>query len=241
VRHHEGAKAEGRSVRVLIVDDDAALAVMLTEHLAPEGFELKAVQQGRAGVAAALSDQYDAVLLDIMLPGISGIEVLREIRQQSQVPVIMLTAKGDDVDRVVGLEMGADDYISKPFYARELVARLKAVLRRTAPKEPLAVRKAVSFGDLIVTPSSRQAVWRGVPLDLTATEFNLLELLMRSPGELATKDLLTEKALGRRRASYDRSVDVHIGNMRRKLAAVTNGQVEIQTLRGLGYTLGAPA
>jgi two-component system OmpR family response regulator len=223
------------------VDDDAALAVMLTEHLAPEGFELKAVQQGREGVAAALSGQYDAVLLDIMLPGISGIEVLRQIRQQSQLPVIMLTAKGDDVDRVVGLEMGADDYISKPFYARELVARLKAVLRRTAPKEPLAVRKAVTFGDLIVTPSTRQAVWRGVTLDLTATEFNLLELLLRSPGELVTKDLLTEKALGRRRASYDRSVDVHIGNLRRKLAAATDGQVEIHTVRGLGYTLGTPA
>ena len=211
-------------MRVLIVDDDAALAVMLTEHLAPEGFALKAVQQGREGVAAALSGQYDAVLLDIMLPGISGIEVLRQIRQQSQVPVIMLTAKGDDVDRVVGLEMGADDYISKPFYARELVAR-----------------KAMSFGDLLVTPSSRQAVWRDMALDLTATEFNLLELLLQSPGELVSKDLLTEKALGRRRTSYDRSVDVHIGNLRRKLTAATAGEVEIHTVRGLGYTLGPPA
>jgi two-component system, OmpR family, response regulator len=228
-------------LRVLIVDDDAALALMLTEHLAPEGFELKAVQQGREGVAAALSGQHDAVLLDIMLPGISGIEVLRQIRQQSQVPVIMLTAKGDDVDRVVGLEMGADDYISKPFYARELVARLKAVLRRTTQREPLVARKAMSFGDLLVTPSSRQAVWRDVVLDLTATEFNLLELLLQSPGELVSKDLLTEKALGRRRTSYDRSVDVHIGNLRRKLTAATAGHVEIHTLRGLGYTLGSPS
>ena len=228
-------------MRVLIVDDDAALAVMLTEHLAPEGFALKAVQQGREGVAAALSGQYDAVLLDIMLPGISGIEVLRQIRQQSQVPVIMLTAQGEDVDRVVGLEMGADDYISKPFYARELVARLKAVLRRTTQREPLVARKAMSFGDLLVTPSSRQAVWRDMALDLTATEFNLLELLLQSPGELVSKDLLTEKALGRRRTSYDRSVDVHIGNLRRKLTAATAGEVEIHTVRGLGYTLGPPA
>lgn len=228
-------------MRVLIVDDDAALAVMLTEHLAPEGFELKAVQQGREGVAAALSGEFDAVLLDIMLPGISGIEVLRQIRQQSQLPVIMLTAKGDDVDRVVGLEMGADDYISKPFYARELVARLKAVLRRTAPREPAgAARKAMSFGDLLVTPASRQAVWRGVALELTATEFNLLELLLQSPGELVTKDSLTEKALGRRRTSYDRSVDVHVGNLRRKLTTATAGQVEIHTVRGLGYSLGPP-
>ena len=228
-------------MRVLIVDDDAALAMMLTEHLAPEGFEVKAVQQGREGVAAALSGQYDAVLLDIMLPGISGTEVLRQIRQESQVPVIMLTAKGDDVDRVVGLEMGADDYISKPFYARELVARLKAVLRRTTQREPLVARKAMSFGDLLVTPSSRQAVWRDMALDLTATEFNLLELLLQSPGELVSKDLLTEKALGRRRTSYDRSVDVHIGNLRRKLTAATAGEVEIHTVRGLGYTLGPPA
>ena len=228
-------------MRVLIVDDDAALAVMLTEHLAPEGFKVKAVQQGRDGVAEALSGQYDAVLLDIMLPGISGTEVLRQIRQQSQVPVIMLTAKGDDVDRVVGLEMGADDYISKPFYARELVARLKAVLRRTAPRAPAGARKAMSFGELIVTPASRQALWRGGALDLTATEFNLLELLLQSPGELVSKDLLTEKALGRRRTSYDRSVDVHIGNLRRKLATATAGQVEIHTVRGLGYTLGPPA
>jgi two-component system OmpR family response regulator len=228
-------------LRVLIVDDDAALAAMLTEHLAPEGFELKAVQQGREGVTSALSGQYDAVLLDIMLPGISGTEVLRQIRRQSQVPVIMLTAKGDDVDRVVGLEMGADDYISKPFYARELVARLKAVLRRTTQRDPLVARRALSFGDLVVTPSSRQAVWRGLALDLTATEFNLLELLLQSHGELVTKDSLTEKALGRRRTSYDRSVDVHIGNLRRKLNAATAGQVEIHTVRGLGYTLGPPA
>ncbi len=225
-------------MRVLIVDDDAALAVMLTEHLAPEGFELEAVQQGREGIAAALSGQYDAVLLDVMLPGISGTEVLRQIRQESQLPVIMLTAKGDDVDRVVGLEMGADDYISKPFYARELVARLKAVLRRTAPREPAVARKALSFGALLVTPASRQVLWRGVALDLTATEFNLLELLLQSPGELVTKDVLTEKALGRRRTSYDRSVDVHIGNLRRKLTAACAGAVEIHTVRGLGYTLG---
>jgi two-component system OmpR family response regulator len=228
-------------LRVLIIDDDTALGAMLTEFLAPEGFQVDAMQQGQEGAAAALSGQYAAVLLDIMLPGTSGIEVLRQIRHQSQVPVIMLTAKGDDIDRVVGLEMGADDYVSKPFFPRELLARLKAVLRRTAMAQSSPPRETVSFGDLTLTPASRQATWRGIAMDLTATEFNLLERLLRSAGELVTKDTLTEKALGRRRTSYDRSVDIHIGNLRRKVTAATSGKVEIHTLRGLGYSIGDPA
>ena len=228
-------------MRVLIIDDDAALGTMLTEFLASEGFEVEAVQQGTAGTTAALSGRYAAVLLDIMLPGMSGIEVLRQIRQQSQVPVLMLTAKGDDIDRVVGLEMGADDYISKPFNPRELLARLKAVLRRTAAKQSAVPSETVSFGDLALTPATRRVTWHGEALDFTVTEFNLLELLLRSAGELVTKDTLTEKALGRRRTSYDRSVDVHIGNLRRKLTAATSGKVEVYTVRGLGYSLGNPA
>jgi two-component system OmpR family response regulator len=227
-------------LRVLIIDDDAALTTMLAEYLGSEGFEADALQQGQEGVEAATSGKYVAVLLDIMLPGISGTEVLRQIRQRSQIPVIMLTAKGDDVDRVVGLEMGADDYISKPFNARELLARIRAVLRRTAAAQTAGPREAVSFGELRLAPPSRQVTWRGSALDLTATEFNLLELLLRSLGEVVSKDRLTEKALGRRRTSYDRSVDVHIGNLRRKLLAATSGEVEIHTVRGLGYSLGKP-
>ena len=237
--HFRGSE-RGRALRVLIIDDDAALTTMLAEYLASEGFEADALQQGRDGVEAATSGKYAAVLLDIMLPGISGTEVLRRIRQRSQIPVIMLTAKGDDVDRVVGLEMGADDYISKPFNARELLARLRAVLRRTAASQTAEPREAVSFGELLLAPLSRQATWRGSALDLTATEFNLLELLLRSVGEVVSKDRLTEKGLGRRRTSYDRSVDVHIGNLRRKLLADTSGEVEIHTVRGLGYSLGKP-
>jgi two-component system OmpR family response regulator len=228
-------------LRVLIIDDDAELGAMLTEFLASEGFEVEAVQQGGPGATAALSGQYAAVLLDIMLPGMSGIEVLRQIRQQSQVPVLMLTAKGDDVDRVVGLEMGADDYISKPFNPRELLARLRAVLRRTVAKPSTAQRQTMSFGDLALTPATRQVTWQGEALDLTMTEFNLLELLLRSPGDLVTKDTLTEKALGRRRTSYDRSVDVHIGNLRRKLTAASAGKMEIHTVRAMGYSLGSLA
>jgi two-component system, OmpR family, response regulator len=241
VSHHGGSDTGEIALRILIVDDDASLTAMLEEYLGTEGFEVTAIQQGSAGAVAAVSGDYAAVVLDIMLPGISGIEVLRRIRQSSQVPIIMLTAKGDDMDRVVGLEMGADDYISKPFLARELLARLKAVLRRTAAQQARVPREIVSFGDLLLSPASRKVTWGDVALDLTTTEFNLLELLMRSTGELVTKDTLTEKGLGRRRTSYDRSVDVHIGNLRRKLASASSGQVEIHTVRGLGYSLGPAA
>jgi two-component system OmpR family response regulator len=222
-------------LRILVVDDDTALSGMLTEYLAVEGFDVDAVPNGRDGAQAALSGRYAAVLLDIMMPGVSGIEALRQIRQASQIPVIMLTAKGDDVDRVVGLEMGADDYVSKPFYSRELLARLKAVLRRTANGDRQAGPESVVMGEL--APARRSAAWRGRPLELTATEFNLLELLVRASGDVVSKDELSQKALGRRRETYDRSVDVHIGNLRRKLDAVTAGRIEIRTVRGLGHAL----
>ena len=227
-------------MRILVVDDDTAISTMLTEYLAVEGFEVDSLSNGRDGALAALSGRYAAVILDIMMPGVSGIEVLRQIRQSSQVPVIMLTAKGDDVDRVVGLEMGADDYVSKPFYSRELLARLKAVLRRTANEDmshTAPASQAVVVSDLVLVPSRRSAVWREAPLVLTATEFNLLELLVAAGGDLVTKDTLSEKALGRRRESYDRSVDVHIGNLRQKLTTVTSGCIEIRTIRGVGYAL----
>jgi DNA-binding response OmpR family regulator len=225
-------------LRILVVDDDAALSSMLTEYLSVEGFEVDAVANGRDGAQAALSGRYAAVVLDIMMPGMSGTEVLRQIRQTSQVPVIMLTAKGDDVDRVVGLEMGADDYVSKPFYSRELLARLKAVLRRSAGGEGGGAPETLAAGELVLAPARRSAAWRDRPVELTATEFNLLELLVRAGGDLVSKDELSQKALGRRRESYDRSVDVHIGNLRQKLASVTAGRIEIRTVRGLGYLLG---
>lgn len=226
-------------MRILVVDDDTALSNMLTEYFAVEGFEVEAVPNGRDGAKAALSGRYAAVVLDIMMPGISGLEALRQIRQCSQIPVIMLTAKGDDVDRVVGLEMGADDYVSKPFYSRELLARLKAVLRRSAAAgEGPTGPETVAVDELVLAPARRSVAWRGNPLVLTATEFNLLELLVRAGGDLVTKDTLSESALGRRRESYDRSIDIHIGNLRQKLFAATSGRIEIHTVRGLGYTLG---
>ncbi len=228
-------------MRILIVDDDAALGAMLTEYLGGEGFEVHALTNGNEALAAVQSGGYEAVLLDVMMPEISGIDVLRLLRQRSEIPVLMLTAKGDDIDRIVGLEMGADDYISKPFLTRELLARLKAVLRRTANGTGAAYPDRMQFSDLVLMRNRRGAAWREAPLVLTASEFRLLELLVRGAGKLVTKATLSEKALGRHHESYDRSVDVHIGQLRQKLASLTGGQLEIRTIRGAGYVLEATA
>lgn len=223
---------------ILLIDDDAELSGMLTEYLAGEGFETTTVSNGEDGVAAATSDRFQAVVLDVMLPGMSGIEVLREIRRKSAVPVIMLTAKGSDIDRVVGLEMGADDYIAKPYYPRELVARLRAVLRRQAP-EPSGRGSKPMIGGLLYNRARREASWHGTPIELTATEFNMLGSLVEAGNTVMTKDELSREVLGRVRAAYDRGIDVHISNLRRKLTAASLGALEIETIRGIGYRLKA--
>lgn len=230
-------------MRILLVDDDVQLTSLLAEYLTTEGFEVQAVHTGEAGVQAALSGTYAAVILDIMLPRISGTEALRQIRQSSSVPVIMLTAKGDDIDRVIGLEMGADDYLPKPCYPRELVARLRAVLRRThdAPLvTPPPMISDLSNGPLRLTASSRRA-WCGEhALDLTVSEFNILEILLSSIDSVVTKDDLSLRVLGRQREAYDRSIDVHMSNLRQKIAAhMPDGSAVIETVRGVGYLLKA--
>jgi two-component system, OmpR family, response regulator len=218
--------------RVLLVDDDVELCEMLGEYLTAEGFEVTLKHDGESGVEAALGGDVDAVVLDIMLPGQSGLEALRHIRQQSLMPVLMLTAKGDDVDRIVGLELGADDYLPKPCNPRELVARLRAVLRRATPAK---LGEVLQIGDAVLRPSERLAEWAGETLELTSTEFNLLEVLMRSSGHVVSKNDLSERALGHSLARYDRSVDVHISNLRRKLGTLEDGRSPIQTVRGVGY------
>ncbi|MCB2187548.1 MAG: response regulator transcription factor [Deltaproteobacteria bacterium] len=223
-------------MRVLLVDDDAELGAMLAEYLDREGMVTSLVHNGEDGVAAALGGEHDVVVLDVMLPGLNGVEALRRIRQTSAIPVIMLTAKGDHVDRVVGLEMGADDYMPKPCYPRELVARLRAVLRRSERGGPER-DQARTVGGLTLRPDQRRVTWRDTPLDLTATEFNLLAALLEEPGRVLTKDELSLKALGRAREPYDRSVDVHVSNLRQKLAAAAGPAVEIATVRGVGYCL----
>ncbi len=227
------------NLKILLVDDDAELSAMLGEYLAAEGFETESVFNGEAGVEAALSGGYDAVVLDVMLPRLSGIDALRRIREKSRVPIIMLTAKGDNIDRVVGLEMGADDYVPKPCYPRELVARLRAVLRRTGENSPGEARPGewLSAGPLKLSPGLRQITCDGQPVDLTASEFNLLEALMRAGDHVVSKDELSTRALGKPREAYDRSVDVHISNLRQKLAPAAGDRIEILTTRGVGYSL----
>jgi two-component system OmpR family response regulator len=226
-------------LKILLVDDDAELSSLLGEYLAAEGFETVSVFNGEAGVEAALSGDYGAVVLDVMLPRLSGIEALRRIREKSRIPIIMLTAKGDNIDRVVGLEMGADDYVPKPCYPRELVARLRAVLRRTREDNPGATRVSewLSAGPLSLSPGLRQITCNGQPIEFTASEFNLLEALMRAGDHVVSKDELSIRALGRAREAYDRSVDMHISNLRQKLAPVAGDNVEILTTRGVGYSL----
>lgn len=225
-------------MKILLVDDDLELGTMLSEYLGGEGFATTHVLTGKSGVQHALSGNYAAVVLDIMLPDLNGNEVLRQIRRDSRIPVIMLTAKGDNIDRVIGLEMGADDYVPKPCYPRELVARLRAVLRRVepAPANP-GKEQGLRLGELVLSPATRQCHWQTQPLELTATEFNLLELLLRSPERVVSKDELSLHGLGRPREPYDRSVDVHICNIRQKLQALAGDAIGIETVRSIGYRL----
>jgi two-component system OmpR family response regulator len=222
-------------LHILLVDDDPALSEMLTQYLAGEDIRTTVVFNGPGGAAAALSGQFDAVILDIMLPGMNGTEVLRRIRQTSTIPVIMLTARGGDVDRVVGLEMGADDYIAKPYFPRELVARLRAVLRRQ--REPATAPATLRWGPLELSAGKREVLWTGSSFDLTTSEFDLLECLMRSRDLVSSKEELSSKVLNRKHESYDRSIDVHVSNLRRKLAEVCGETVEVETIRGIGYRL----
>lgn len=222
--------------RILLIDDDAELSRMLTKYLAAEGFETGTASDGETGVEAALSGGYDAVILDVMMPRLNGIEALRRIRRVSDVPIVMLTARGDSLERVAGLEAGADDYVAKPYYPLELVARLRAVLRRRS-----AVRAdhadPLSAGELRMQPDQRRASYAGQELDLTASEFNVLEALLRAGDTVISKDDLSLRALGRRREPYDRSIDVHISNIRQKLAAFDANDLQIETVRGIGYRI----
>ncbi|TCW00486.1 response regulator transcription factor [Biostraticola tofi] len=225
-------------MNILLVDDDRELGKMLSEYLTAEGFATSLVLTGKEGVEGALSGQYTAIILDIMLPDMSGTDVLRQVRKSSRIPIIMLTAKGDNIDRVIGLEMGADDYMPKPCYPRELVARLRAVLRRFDELPDKTVPEGiVTYDKLTLNPATRGSLWQDKPFDLTASEFNLLELLMRAQDRVVSKDDMSEKALGRRREAYDRSIDVHISNIRHKLSLLPGCTLSIETVRSIGYRI----
>jgi two-component system response regulator CpxR len=220
--------------RILVIDDDIDLCELLTDYLTMEGFAVEVVHYGEAGAARALAGDFDLVVLDVMLPGINGFEVLRRLRSGSATPVLMLTARGDDVDRIVGLEMGADDYLPKPFNPRELVARIRAVQRRTAAA-PTTGGEAVTVGDVTLDLGGRTVHVGGVPVELTSVEFSLLEVLIRLAGQVVSREDLSLQALGRELNAYDRSIDVHVSSLRRKLGALGEESERIKTVRGVGY------
>jgi two-component system response regulator CpxR len=224
--------------RILIIDDDVELCDLLTEYFTQEGFEVKAVHDSGTGISQALSDEPSLIVLDVMLPGQSGFEVLRQIREQSKVPVVMLTARGDEVDRIVGLEMGADDYLPKPFNPRELVARIRAIQRRAVAVNEGHEQesgKILKIGDVELDPGARTVLLEGKPVELTAVEFSMLEILLRMAGQVVNRDTLAKEVLGRRLSPFDRSIDVHVSSLRRKIGLQPNGSERIKTIRGTGY------
>ena len=224
--------AEARA-QLLLVDDDAELCAMLREYLEPEGFGAETAENGQSALERLARGGIDLVVLDVMLPGLSGFEVLRRLRATSRVPVLMLTARGEEIDRVVGLEMGADDYLAKPFSPRELVARIRAVLRRMADAPAGGL---LSFGALTLDVRAHRAQIDGADLELTSAELRILELLMQADTRTVTREELMQQALGRRLLPTDRSLDTHISNLRRKLARHTD-HIRIQGVRGAGYAL----
>ncbi|MBY5923288.1 response regulator [Ferrimonas balearica] len=222
--------------RILLVEDDQGLCELLGQLLELEGFALTVRQDGPSGLTAAMSGDHDLVLLDVMLPGLNGFDLLRQLRQKSNIPVLMLTARGDDIDRVVGLEIGADDYLPKPFNDRELIARIRAILRRTRDQEtPSSGLDELICDDLTLYPRRQEAWANGALLPLTATEFSLLYELTQHPGEVVSKDKLSETVLGKKLMPFDRSLDMHLSNLRRKLPERADHRPRVKTIRGKGY------
>src|SRR5690349_2879695 len=214
--------------RILIVDDDVGLCEVLAERLASEGFSLEAVYDGTRGLERARSAQHALVILDLMLPGLTGLEVLRNLRAHSGIPVLILTARGEDVDRILGLELGADDYLPKPFNSRELLARVRAILRRVRPSRDGA---RIVIGDVTLDPAVQHAWRAGRPLSLTMAEFALLEVFLRHSGEVVSREQLAEQVLGRPLAPFDRSIDVHVSNLRKRLGDAAGTREHIRAIR----------
>lgn len=217
---------------ILLADDDVELCGLLEEYLQQEGFDVRTAHDGEQALVEAGRPGIDAMVLDIMMPRRNGIEVLKELRRNSELPVIMLTARGDDLDRILGLELGADDYLPKPCNPRELVARLRAVLRRSGGK---VSQGSLQVEDLELHSGSRELKKGGERIDLTSTEFSVLQSLLQKPGEVISKRDLYLSALGREPVRYDRSIDMHVSNLRRKLGDGPSGQPRIETIRGIGY------
>lgn len=220
---------------ILIIDDDQELTTLLTEYLSPQGYLLHSVHDGKSGLQMATSgEHFDLILLDVMLPKLDGFEVLKKIRLSHLTPIMMLTAKGDDFDRIFGLELGADDYMPKPFNHRELSARIKAIIRRMEFVPSHSTHQAIKIGDVNILPVSRSVDCDSTEIEVTSTEFSILHLLMMNYGNLVSKQDISKKVLGRPLSSYDRSIDMHVSNIRKKLNNVVSKE-RIKTVRGSGY------
>jgi two-component system response regulator CpxR len=223
-------------VDVLIVDDDEEFAGLVAEYLSAEGgFSVTTCHDGASGVAAAAAGAFDVIVLDVGLPELNGFEALKRIRALVDTPVVMLTARGDDIDRILGLEIGADDYVPKPCNLRELVARIRAIVRRASGPQEKAGNSHVAIGDLRIEAGSQSVFRRDELVPLTGAEYLVLEALLDSAGEVVAKDTIARHALGRRIMPYDRSVDAHISNLRKKLGPLRDGRQRIKTVRGRGY------
>lgn len=221
---------------ILLIDDDTELTSLLTEVLQYEGFDVSEANDGEAGLSA-VTEQIDLILLDVMMPKLNGMETLKRLREKWATPVLMLTAKGEEIDRVIGLELGADDYLPKPFSDRELLARIRAILRRTQTIQAPKHTDAIECQDIQVYPGKQEAYCQGQLLDLTTTEFALLTHFVQSPGEALTKEMLSVEVLGKRLAAFDRAIDMHVSNLRKKLPERLDGKARIKTLRGRGYLM----
>ena len=221
-------------MNILLVDDDVELCSLLSEFLKREGFHVECVNEGTSGLERASQSDVDLVVLDVMLPGLDGFEILRRLRARSKVPVMMLTARGEDVDRIIGLEIGADDYLAKPFNPRELAARIRAVLRRYEARPVPAASSRLEVNGITLDPASRDVISNGKHIELTTFEFDILEMLMRSAGRVLSRDALMENFYNRKATPFDRSIDMHISHLRKKLE---RGDSIIKTIRGVGYQL----
>jgi DNA-binding response OmpR family regulator len=226
------------SQRILVIDDDVEFCKLVTRYLAQEGFAIESVNTGTSGAEQALSGNHALVVLDVMMPGVNGFDVLRRIRAQSRIPVLMLTAKGDALDRVLGLEMGADDYLPKPFNPQELAARIRAILRRAKPDAPPGA--PISVGDVEIDSRARVVRRGGEIVNLTTVEFDLLEALLRSAGQVVGREKLTRDVLGRDFSPFDRSIDTHVCNLRKKIGLLADGTERIKGVRGIGYLYAVP-
>ncbi len=227
--------------RILVIDDDMELCELLQDYLEGEGFSIDAVHRGDQGVEVAAGQAHDLVVLDVMLPGLNGFDVLRKIREHNRIPVIMLTARGDDVDRIVGLELGADDYLPKPFNPRELVARIRAIQRRLEGLPGKSRTQAeYRVGDIVLNATNRTVRQNGEAVELTSMEFSLLEVLLAHAGEIVSREDLVVQVLGRQLSAYDRSIDVHVSALRKKLGHNYQQTERIRTVRGIGYLYSLP-